>query len=142
MAQALYNEAKRALLAGEIDLSGDSTGHVIKVALVTGYTPNIDTHDGWANVSANECSGTGYSAGGATLGSKAVTEDTSNDRGKFDGADVTWTSLQLGQTPSHAVMYDDTHASKCLIAYWDVTTVTNGGDYTISWNVLGILLLT
>lgn len=138
---AIYNEFKRALLAGEVDLSGDATGHEIKVMLVTGYTPNIDTHNGYADVSANEESGTGYTAGGEILGSKAVTEDTTNDRGKFDAADVTWSGLNVG-TPSHAIMYDNTHASDLLIAYWGVTTPTNGGDYTLQWNALGIILLT
>ncbi len=51
----------------EIDWDTD----VIKVALVTSsYTPAQDTHDYWDDVSANEASGTGYTAGGATLGSK------------------------------------------------------------------------
>ena len=137
----IYNEFKRALLAGEIDLSGDSTGHQIKVALVTGYTPLIDTDIDWGDVSAAELSGTGYTTGGKVLGSKAVTTDTTNDRGKFDAANVTWTGLNAG-TPSHAVMYDDTHAANDLIAYWIVTTPTNGGDYTLQWHSDGIILLT
>jgi hypothetical protein len=140
---ASYNEFKRALLAGEIDLSGDSSGHVIKVCLVTAYTPNIDSDLTYTTtISGKECSGGVYVAGGATLGGKAVTTDTANDRGKFDGNDVLWSALQLAQTPSHAVMYDNTHAGKALIAYWEVTTPTNGGDYTIAWNSSGIFLLT
>jgi len=137
----IYNEFKRALLAGEIDLSGDSTGHTIKVALLTAYTPNIDTHLHWADVSAKEISGTGYTTKGATLGSKTVTLSSGSDRGVFDGANVTWTGLNAG-TPSHAVMFDDTHASDSLIAYWIVTTPSNGGDYTLQWHTDGIILLT
>jgi len=136
MAGVAYNEVKRALLAGEIDLDA----HTLKIALVAAYTPNIDTHNGWADISANEESGTGYTAGGKTLASLAVTEDTTNDRGKFDAADVTWTGLDVG-TPSHAVLYDDTHATKCLIAYWPITTASNGGDYTLQFHADGILLL-
>ena len=59
---AIYNEFKEELLLGNIDMDG----HTFKVMLVTGYTPNIDSHNGYADVSAQEESGTGYTAGGAT----------------------------------------------------------------------------
>lgn len=134
---ALYNEFKEELLLGNIDMDG----HTFKVILVTGYTPNIDTHSALADVSANEESGTGYTAGGATLANKAVTKDTTNDRAKFDADDVTWTGLNVG-TPSHGILYDDTHATDCLVAYWEVTTATNGGNYTLQFGANGILLLT
>lgn len=134
---ALYNEFKEELLLGNIDMDG----HTFKVILVTGYTPNIDSHNGLSDVSASEESGTGYTAGGATLAGKAVTKDTVYDRAKFDADDVTWTGLHVG-TPSHAILYDDTHASDCLVAYWEVTTATNGGNYTLQFGANGVLLLT
>lgn len=134
---ALYNEFKEELLLGNIDMDG----HTFKVILVTGYTPNIDSHNGLSDVSASEESGTGYTAGGATLAGKAVTKDTVNDRAKFDADDVTWTGLHVG-TPSHAILYDDTHASDCLVAYWEVTTATNGGNYTLQFGANGVLILT
>lgn len=134
---ALYNEFKEELLLGNIDMDG----HTFKVILVTGYTPNIDSHNGLSDVSANEESGSGYTAGGATLAGKAVTKDTTTDRAKFDADDVTWTGLNVG-TPSHAILYDDTHASDCLVAYWEVTTATNGGNYTLQFGANGVLLLT
>ena len=134
---ALYNEFKEELLLGNIDMDG----HTFKVILVTGYTPNIDSHNGLSDVSANEESGSGYTAGGATLAGKAVTKDTTSDRAKFDANDVTWTGLDVG-TPSHAILYDDTHASDCLVAYWEVTTATNGGNYTLQFGANGVLLLT
>lgn len=132
----VYNEAKRAFLAGEIDLDA----HTLKLALVTGYTPNIDTDHDWSDVSGDEVSDASYAAGGATLASKVVSLDSGNDYGKFDAADVTWSGLDVG-TPSHAVLYDDTHASDVLIAYWVLSTASNGGDYTIQWHSDGILTL-
>jgi len=133
----IYNNFKHQVMEGEFDLLNDT----IKVALVTGHSPDIDTHTQWSDASGDEESGTGYSAGGETLGSVAVTMDTDNDRGKFDGADVTWSGLDVG-TPSHAIMYDDTHASDLLIAYWELSTASNGGDYTLQWGANGIILLT
>lgn len=139
---AIYNNTKAKLLEGEFDLK-DNT---IKVSLVAGYTPDIDTDTAWNTTSAPgslEFSATGnYTA--ATLAGGTVTVDTANDRGKFDGTDVTWSSLNLNNTsasPSHAVMWDDTHASDLLVAYWEVTTATNGGNYTLQWNTAGIITL-
>ncbi len=135
---ALYNEFKFRLLNGSYNLAnGQDT---IKVCLVTGHSPDIDAHDDYADVSGDEESGTGYSAGGETLANQATSEDTTNDRGKFDGDDVTWSGLDVG-TPSHAIMYDDT-VSDYLIAYWELTTASNGGDYTLQWHANGIILLT
>jgi len=134
---ALYNDFKEQLLLGTIDLVDD----VIKLILVTGHTPDIDIHDQYSDVSGDEESGTGYTAGGETLGSKVVTQDNTNDRADFDAADVLWTGLDVG-TPSHAIMYDDTHASDALIGYWEITTASNGGNYTVQWHADGILLLT
>ena len=134
---ALYNNFKHQVMEAEFDLLSDT----IKVALVTGYSPNIDTHTQWSDASGSEESGTGYTAGGETLGSVTVIQDNANDRGVFDGADVTWTGLDVG-TPSHAIMYDDTHASDLLIAYWELTTASNGGNYTLQWNAVGIVTLT
>ena len=136
---AIYNDFKEQLLLGTHDLANDT----IKVILVAGHTPDIDTHDTYSDVSANEESGTGYTAGGATLGSPAVSQDNTNDRAKFDGADVTWAGLDVG-TPSHAIMYNDTPTSPAdpLIAYWELATASNGGNYTLQWHADGILLLT
>ncbi len=133
---ALYNEFKEELFKGSIDLANDT----IKIILVTGYTPNIDSHNTYADVSSYEVSGDGYTSGGATIGSPGVTKDTANDRAVFDGADVSWTGLDAG-TPSHAIAYDDT-AADTLIGYWEVTTPTNGGNYTLQFNATGIVALT
>ena len=137
----IYNEFKKELLAGNIDLDG----HTIVAILVAAYTPDIDADTGYASVSAKECSGTNYTAATKALGTKAVSKDTTNDLGKFTAANVTWTALLLtspSATPSHIILYDDSHASDCLIACWELTTATNGGDYTIQWNASGIITLT
>ena len=133
----IYNNFKEQVMEGEFDLADDT----IKVALLASYTPDIDTHDEWSDVSGTEESGTGYTAGGEELASKTVTQDDGNDRGVFDAADVTWSGLDVG-TPAYAVMYDDTHANDLLIACWELGRASNGGDYTLQWNASGIILLT
>lgn len=135
---ALFNKIKERVLRKEIDLNG---GDTIKCALVYGYTPNIDTHLNWGDISSAQCSGTGYTSGGVALASPTATVNNTNDNAVFDAGDASWTGLQLAQTPSHAIIYDDTHANDALIGYIEVTTATNGGDYTIQWNGSGIFTL-
>lgn len=140
---ALYNNFKEQVMEGVFNLASDT----IKVALVIGHTPNKDTHTVWADVSANEISGAGYTAGGKALSSLAVTQDNANDRGVFDAGDLTWTGLNANNTsatPNYAIMYDDTPTSPAdpLIGYWELSTATNGGNFTLQWNANGIILLT
>ncbi len=133
-----YNNFKEALINNDIDFAADT----IKCALVTGYTPDIDAHDNWDDVSSTEESGTGYTAGGETLASKTVTQDNTNNQADVDAADVTWTGLDVG-TPSHAILYKDTGtaSTSTLMCYMEISTASNGGDYTISWNAGGIFTL-
>jgi len=139
MADVIYNGFKGSLLNNAIDLLVDT----IKVALVTSaYTPNQDTHEDFADVT-NEVSGTGYTAGGATLASKAVTVDTTDNEGVFDAADVTWSSSTI--TARGAVLYysTGTAATSLLICYLDFGSdqSSSAGDFTIAWNAEGILNL-
>lgn len=131
----IYNVAKAKLGDGTIDWDTDT----IKCALVNGYTPNIDTHEDWADVSANEVSLANYTAGGATMTCSAPTVDTGNDWAEYDAADVTWNSLGAGSV-SHAIIYEDTGVAgtSTLIAYVELATNPNGGDYTISWHADGV----
>lgn len=140
----IYNNFKEQVMNGAFNLG--SAGDTIKVMLVSGHSPDIDTHSGYSDVSGDEYgTGLGYTVGGESLTSQVTSQDNTDDRGEFDAADLTWSSLGAlsPATPSHAIMYDDTHASDLLIAYWVLgTTATNGGDYTLQWGTNGIILLT
>ncbi len=127
---ALYNEFKARMPEGYYNLA--SGGDDIKVMLVgAGYTPDIDAHVVKVEIT-DECVGTGYTAGGKLLTGQNIVKDGTLDRAIFDADDVIWTGLgPLSPQPAFAVVYDDTHASKPLIAYWELTTLTNGGDYTL-----------
>lgn len=109
------------------------TSDTIKVALVTSsYTPDQDTDATWSNVSANEVSGTGYTAGGKTLASKTLTYDASTNTWVFDAADAVWTGLTA--TFRYAVIYDTT-ATNALICYIDFGSnqVSTATDTTLKW---------
>jgi hypothetical protein len=118
----------------------------IKVALVgAGYTPDIDTHDFWDDVSANESSGTGYTAGGATLANPAVSIVTASDLAKFDADDVTWT-ISSSLSARYAVVYKSTGTGSTspLILYFDLgsTYALSSGTLTLTFSASGILTLT
>lgn len=139
MADVIYNNFKKNIMNGGIDLDTDT----IKVALVTSsYTPDQDTHEFFSSVT-NEVVGTGYTAGGATLASKAVTADNTDNEGVFDADDVVWTTSTI--TARGAVLYKSTGTAgtSALIAYIDFGSdkISTAGSFTIAWNAEGILNL-
>ena len=142
MATKLYGSLGKAMFNKEVDFDSDT----IKVMLLTSaYTPNQDTHDYLDDVVANEVSGTGYTAGGATLTSKTVTYDAGTNTTKFDAADVTWANSSI--TARYAVVYDDSGASnatKALIGYYDFVTdrASSNGDFIIRWGADGLFSAT
>lgn len=144
---AIYNNFKEVIMNGVYNLA--NAQDVINVILVSGHAPDIDAHAVLLDVSGDEYgAGSGYSVGGETLAGQSTAQDDANDRGVFDGTDLTWSSLGAlaPATPSDAIMYDGTPAAPQadpLIAYWELgTTATNGGDYTLQWSADGIILLT
>ena len=124
---------------GSIDLDTDT----IKVALVTSsYTPDQDNHDYFDDIT-NEVTGTGYTAGGATLTNKSVTQDNTDNEGVFDADDVTWSNSTI--TARGAVLYKDTGTASTspLICYFDFgeDKSSANGNFTIQWNSEGIINL-
>lgn len=134
MASGVYNRFKANLMNKEVDMEADT----INVALFDNSHSFSAADNVWADISANEISGTGYTTKGAALTSKAVTQASTT---KFDAADLTWSTGTF--TAYHAVIYDDTVASDPLIASIDfggAQTVT-AADFTIQWHVDGIITL-
>lgn len=133
---SVHNNFKEQLLLKTIDCNSDT----FKIALFTSsYTWSVDGAD-TAYSATNEISAANYSAGGATLASLVVSQDDANDRAKWDAADVTWTALGAA-SPRHAVLYDDTTATKWVLIHWELATDSNGGNYTLQFHSDGILLL-
>lgn len=118
---------------------------VIKVMLCTStYTPNQDTHQFKSSVT-NEVTGTGYTAGGATLGTPTMTYTAGTNVLMFDGADVSWASSTI--TARYAVIYDSspgTDATRPLIAYVDfgADVSSTAATFSITWDAAGIATIT
>jgi len=140
MISILYNRYKAEDLKGNIDLVNDT----IKVALLTSsYTPDIDAHENFDDVSADEVSGTNYTAGGKTLTNKSVVQNDTSDKGVFDADDINWENSTI--TARYAVLYKDTGtpSTSTLIGYIDFEgdEISDSGHFTINWDTTGILTL-
>jgi hypothetical protein len=134
----VYGNFMLKALNKEIDWDTDT----IKVMLCTStYTPDQDTHIYKSSVT-NESSGTGYTAGGATLANKTIAYDAATNTVKLDADDVTWSNSTI--TARYAVIYDDspsTDATKPLIAYIDFGADQSSlnGNFQIVWDAAGIV---
>ena len=137
MADLIYNSFFTDLSKGNIDLDTDT----FKLMLVTSaYTPT-KTHAKRSDIT-NEVTGTGYTAGGATLANVTVTQDDTNDLAKFDADDVSWATSTI--TARGAVLYKARGGAASadeLVKYFDFGSDQSsvGAAFTVQFNANGIL---
>ena len=93
-----YDSLFQDLGENNVDLGADT----FKIMLVTSSYTFDSAHNRRDDIT-NEVSGTGYSAGGATLGSVTWTSQGANDRSVWDFADPTWASSTI--TARAAIIY-------------------------------------
>lgn len=140
MANAIFNSFKRDIANGSINLATDA----VKIMLVgSAYTPNIDTHAKRSDVT-NEVSGAGYTAGGVALVNKAVTMNTTSDKGVFDADDITLSNATI--TARGAVLYKARGGASSadeLIAYLDfgADITSTAGNFNIAFDANGIITI-
>lgn len=108
------------------------------------YTPDQDVHDYRDDVT-NEVSGTGYSAGGATIANRTLTYTAATNKIMLDGDDVSWPNSTI--TARTAVVYNDTpstNATKGLVCYQQESAdiSSNNGTFSVVWNAAGIVEVT
>lgn len=135
-AWTFYNDFKLNSLKKLMDFSADT----FKIALVTSSSNAISatlTPATYATITNELSTANGYTAGGATAGSDSLTGGGATSTITSDVADVSWTASGSGIVARAAVLYDDTAASKNLVAYClldsapaDVTTAS-GNSLTI-----------
>ena len=137
----LYDIFKSTVLNGQHNLG--TGGHTLKIALFSsGYTPSVANDTSYTSLSY-ECSGSGYTAGGQALTNQVITLNTTTNTALVDGSDMTWLLLgTLNPQPSWAVLYNSTSSSKILIAYWQISTPTNGGNWTLQFSSTPSALIT
>ena len=97
-----YPTTGAAFWRGEIDLLADD----IKAALLLNHTPN-KTNDRFSDVSGDEVTGAGYSAGGVSLTTKVISVSSSNV--VFNADDVEWDPSTI--TADSVIIYKDAVAA-------------------------------
>ncbi|MEL7638213.1 MAG: hypothetical protein AAGU21_01095 [Solidesulfovibrio sp.] len=138
MANLVYDSFLTNIANGVFDMDGDT----FKVALLgSGYTPNAG-HSVFANVSASEVAGTGYTAGGKELLNR--TWSFRDGKGRLEADDPVWTGATF--IARYAVLY----AAKIVAGIvnplvglidFGVDKTVSEGDFTVLLNSAGIVTL-
>ncbi len=106
----------------------------LKVGLLDTNHTFTAADDTWADVSANEISGTGYTAGGNALDNCTVTEAVPV---KLDCDDEAWTTATF--SAFHAVIYNTANADSLVDSFdFGGEKAVVAGTFTIQWNASGI----
>jgi len=144
MASRVYNEALRAIAAGEIDLNAAD----IRARLCMTNTTCDTENDGKVNLSdittIDASDATGYAD--IDMDGLAVNKDDPNDRAEFDANDLVFSGLSGDATRDYQgvllyVYVDGTNANDKLIAFIDFTADVPAAatQVTVPWNIEGIL---
>ncbi|MBP7406069.1 MAG: hypothetical protein KA973_14240 [Candidatus Microthrix sp.] len=131
-----YGKLLNTLWTGGVNFTSDT----IKGALVTSsYTFDQDTHDYFDDIT-NEVTGTGYTAGGATLASKTLTYTAGTNTIAIDAADLAWTTSTI--TARGLVIYKSTGTGSTspLIGFIDfgADVISTAGTFTVTFDAGGI----
>ena len=121
--QAMCTSFKSEILHEGHQLATDT----IKIALYTSSASLGATTTAYST--SNEVSGTGYTAGGVTLTSAAVS--TTGTTAHFDADDPTWTSASF--TARGALIYNSSNSNKAI------AVLNFGGDFTVSGGTFKIV---
>ena len=127
--QAMCTLFKKDVLLGDHHLDTDD----IYIALYTSSASLDAATDGYTT--SNEVSGSGYSAGGVALSSKAVTENSTS--GVFDAADPEWTSASF--TARGALIYNKTLGDASSNSRGAIAVLNFGGDFTVAGGTFKIV---
>lgn len=132
MASQAYNEFKENIIDWLV------TTATIKVLLLMTNTTADTENDGISATTdfttLDEHDGSGYAQ--ATLATKTATKDDANDRGKFDAADVTFSSLGAGTRDVAGVLLCWNDGGTLRPITWHEYAsprVADGGDFVVEW---------
>ena len=126
---AMTTSFKQELLQGLHDLDG----HTLKLALIksseSGTFGAASTNYSDITGNSDEASGTGYSSGGATLGSVAIT--TSGTTAFVDFADVSFSNSTI--SASGAMIYNSSASNRAIaVISFGGTVASTAGTFTVT----------
>jgi hypothetical protein len=141
-----YGKALEGQYGTTADRRVDWATDTIKVALCTSsFTPNQDTQDFYDDITNEVANGSGYTTGGATLGTKSVNYDSSTNVMSLRAATSSWSNATF--TARYAVVYKDTGSggTSPLLGYVDFggNETVSSGTFSIAWDATdGVLKIT
>jgi hypothetical protein len=137
----LYNHIAKILADNTLDWGGDQ----LRLALLSSaYTPSAE-HTVWADVSAHEISGTGYTSGGFALSNQTVSRSTGTTKCNADDYSI---SGVVGSA-RYGVVYADVTRNGLVkplvtLILFDSTPADvafDGNTFPVFWNSDGIVKL-
>lgn len=135
----VFDKAKAAFLRKQLNI--DTGGDTLKAILLTAsYVPAPATHDVYADVSANEVAGAGYTAGGATVAGQAVTITAANSWTPWAAATAYAVGQLVRPTTGNSFVYrcavgGTSHAT--VEPAWPTTVGQTVTDNGITWTCVG-----
>ena len=116
----------------------DWVNDTINVAILSSAaTITQDTNQYWSDLSANEVTGTGYSAGGVALGTKTLTYDAASNTVRLKAADTVWNPVTF-TNGRYAIVYKSTGTASTspLMGWVDFGANQSPAavSFTISWD--------
>lgn len=143
MASVVFNSFKADIMNGNIDLNTDT---IFLMLMLNTYTADVDAHEKRSDVEADEHADTGtYATPGKEATTPTVVIDDANDRGIFDAVDVVWAASTI--TAAGAILYKSRGGASsadeliCFIDFGGDKSST-AGNFTVTWDSIGILTLT
>lgn len=139
-ASGLYGLTLEKQLIDTLGLSLESETAVKVLMCTDSETPDFNADNFRDDVTANEVSGTGYSAGGNTLTSTEIT--ISSGVLTYDAADTSWASSTISNAMA-AVGYfarggADTADELMWLSDFVTAASTTNGTFLVQWNASGI----
>lgn len=126
-----YSPTLEKFFIDTVGLSIESETIVKGLLELDAYTPDYDAHDFRNDVTANEASGTGYTAGGVVLTTTDVTLSApSAGNMKYDHADPSWSSSSIANAMALIEFLDTGNAATdmllWLLDFVTAVTTSNG----------------
>lgn len=149
MASAVYTPFKGDILRGASThnlVEGNADARVLMAMTNTTFDTETDDEFVGDTTTPDETDGANYAR--QNLGSQTVTDDTANDRGEFDAADIQFASLGVGTRQNAGLVvfiFIINDAASPLICWIDTGGFPfdgNGGNVDVAWNAEGILQTT
>lgn len=137
-----YGNGLLHLLDGAVIWGSDDT----YLALASSsYTPDIDAHDYWNDVVANEVTGTNWAANGQQADGETLSLVTANNDVEFDITDESVASVTLSDG-KHLIVYSrtpGTDATRELLFYatFDTALAPAGGTLLLDFATTGLILI-